>query len=189
MACVMAACGLWRMPSILRPGWLPQRALVAKCRANGDRCSSASKGGSIFWPPPCCFRNMRSISWRDFRRRGICGRRWAVGELEHEWALGGFGAGPVEACGGFDHLVLVDDLPAEPWGRFRAGSPAIVLVAGLPRWSGTSPGARMSAGWVLGIFWSRCSVFRWHWARSRTWSRSFPRRWPFPTRRRCVGRR
>ena len=85
---------------------------------------------------------------------------WAVVELEHEWALGGFGAGPVEACGGFDHLVLVDDLPAEPRGRFRAGSPAIVLVPGLPRWSGTSPGARMSAGWVSGIFWSRCSVFR-----------------------------
>ena len=113
----------------------------------------------------------------------------AVVELEHEWALGGFGAGPVEACGGFDHLVLVDDLPAEPWGRFRAGSPAIVLVPDLPRWSGTSPGARMSASEVSGIFWSRCSVFCWHWARSRTRSRSFPRRWPFPTRRRCVGRR
>ena len=34
-------------------------------------------------------------------------------ELEHEWAFGGLGAGPVQAGGGFNDLVLVDDLAVE----------------------------------------------------------------------------
>jgi len=81
---------------------------VAKCRANGDRCSSANKWVSIFWPPPLLFSEYAEYQLAGFSQaRNL---RTATGPWS-SWSM----SGPLAGSGRVQLRPVADSTTWSLW--------------------------------------------------------------------------